>query len=157
MSHPPDENRRRIGGTATVAVCLLLLAGFAALSRSAARTKSPTFDEPLNTVGAWMILHEGDWRVHPDHPALWQYWAALPNGPGALHPDRRPPVWDQMLQNFWSRYLWAADMLFKQPGIDADRVVARSRDMMLIIAVALGCLIALWAWQLAGPTAAIAA
>src|SRR2546426_6041185 len=97
MSHPPDENRRRIGGTATVAVCLLLLAGFAALSWSAARTKCPTFDEPLNTVGAWMILHEGDWRGHPHHPALWQYWSALPNGPPALRPQRRIPARGQML------------------------------------------------------------
>src|SRR5438093_1002341 len=157
MSHPPDENRRRIGGTATVAVCLLLLAGFAALSWSAARTKCPTFDEPLNTVGAWMILHEGDWRVHPDHPALWQYWSALPNGPAALRPERRIPAWDQMLQNLWVRYLWAAEMLFEQPGVDAERVVERSRFMMLLVAVALGCLMARWAWELAGPIASIVA
>ena len=157
MSHPPDENRRRIGGTATVAVCLLLLAGFAALSWSAARTKCPTFDEPLNTVGAWMILHEGDWRVHPDHPALWQYWSALPNGPAALRPERRIPAWDQMLQNLWVRYLWAAEMLFEQPGVDAERVVERSRFMMLLVAVALGCLMARWAWELAGPIASMVA
>ncbi len=152
-----NRSRRQVGALAAAGVCLVLLAGFATLSRSAARTKSPTFDEPLNTVGAWMILHEADWRVHPDHPALWQYWAALPNGLQALRPDRSPPVWDEMLHNFWPRYLWAADMLFKQPGVDAERVVGRSRDMMLVIAVALGGLIALWAWQLAGPFAAIVA
>src|SRR2546426_12604262 len=97
MSHPPDENRRRIGGTATVAVCLLLLAGFAALSWSAARTKCPTFDEPLNTVGAWMILHEGDWRVRPRPPALWRDWCALPHRPPAPRPERRIPRWGPRL------------------------------------------------------------
>src|SRR5437867_284112 len=157
MSHPPDENRRRIGGTATVAVCLLLLAGFAALSWSAARTKCPTFDEPLNTVGAWMILHEGDEPVHPYHPAPWQYWSALTNGPSALRPEHRIPAWDQMLQNLWVRYLWAAEMLFEQPGVDAERVVERSRFMMLLVAVALGCLMARWAWELAGPIASMVA
>src|SRR2546425_13307198 len=104
-----------------------------------------------------MILHEGDWRVHPDHPALWQYWSALPNGPSALRPDRGIPTWDQMLQNLWVRYLWAAEMLFERPGVDAERVVERSRVMMLLIAVTLGCLIARWAWELAGPVASIVA
>src|SRR2546427_9739201 len=98
MSHPPDENRRRFGGTATAAVCLLLLAGFAALSWSAARTKCPTFDEPLNTVGAWMILHEGDWRVPPDHPALWQDWSPAPERPPALPPRRGIGARGQQLQ-----------------------------------------------------------
>src|SRR3989454_9405481 len=157
MSHPPDENRRRIGGTASVAVSLRLLAGFAALSWSAARTKCMSFDEPLNAVGAWMILHEGGWRVRPDPPALWQYWSSLPNGPAALRPERRIPAWDQMLQNLWVRYLWAAEMLFEQPGVDGERVVERSRFMMLLVAVALGCLMARWAWELAGPIASIVA
>src|SRR3989442_10792206 len=98
MSHPPDENRRRIGGTATVAVCLLLLAGFAALSWSAARTKCPTFDEPLNTVGAWMILHEGDWRVLPHHPALPQDSSAPSTHPPALRPLRPHPPPGQQRQ-----------------------------------------------------------
>src|SRR3989442_2560486 len=92
MSHPPDENRRRIGGTATVAVCLLLLAGFAALSWNAARTKCPTFDEPLNTVGAWMILHEGDWRVHPRHPSHEHYLSPRADGPAAGRTQRRHPA-----------------------------------------------------------------
>src|SRR3989442_1372203 len=55
MSHPPDENLRRIGGTATVAVRRLPLAGFAARSWSAARTKCPTLDQPLNTGWAWHL------------------------------------------------------------------------------------------------------
>src|SRR2546426_7389381 len=103
MSHPPDENRRRIGGTATVAVCLLLLAGFAALSWSAARTKCPTFDEPLNTVGAWMILHEGDWRGPPHHPAPWVYIASLSNRPPRLCPRRPILTRDPDAPNLWGR------------------------------------------------------
>src|SRR5262245_27389957 len=89
---------------------VLLLALFAALSWRAARTKCPTFDEPQNTVGAWLIAHEGDWRAHPDHPALWQYWMSLPNGPAALRPDRSAPRWDEMLYFPWGRVLWTTDM-----------------------------------------------
>jgi hypothetical protein len=153
----PASGEDRRGRAATAAGCVILLTLFAALSWTAARGKCPTFDEPQNTVGAWMILHEGDWRVHPDHPALWQYWAALPNGPQALHPDRGSPEWDQMLHSPWSRVLWTAEMLFRTPGVDGERVVARSRAMMLCLAVTLGCLIALWARQLAGPFASIVA
>ena len=62
-----------------------------------------------------------------------------------------------MLHIPWGRVLWTADMLFRTPGVDAERLVGRSRAMMLCLAVALGGLIALWAWRLAGPTAAVVA
>src|SRR3989441_10762845 len=112
MSHSPDENRRRMGGTATAAVCLLLLAGFATLSWSAARTKCPTFDEPLNTVGAWMILHEGDWRVPPPPPAPLAYLAPLPHGPPALLPPSRLSPPGQTASNPWGRYPLAPGVVF---------------------------------------------
>ena len=139
------------------AVCLLLLAAFAALSWSAAATKSPVYDEPLHTVGGYLIRSEGDFRVDPDHPSLWLLWAALPNGPGSLRPDHASPDWDRMLTNYWSCYLFSADTLYRSVGVDPDRVVARSRAMMLLVAVALGALLAVWAWRLAGAVAAVAA
>ena len=148
--------RGRAERSAAVVIAFLLTL-FALLSWGAARTKSPTYDEPQNAVGAWMIAHGGDWRVHPDHPALWQYWMALPNGAGALRPDRSSPDWDRMLFFHWSRVRWTADMLFGTPGVDAERVVGRSRAMMLILAVLLGGLLAFWAWQMAGPFASLVA
>src|SRR5262245_58425081 len=159
MDAPPDPDRGRppLTGALTAAICAVLLLSFAFLSFTAARTKCATFDEPLNTVGAWMILHEADWRVHPDHPALWQYWAALPNGPAALSPDRGSALWPQLLGNLRARYLWAGETLFKRPGVDGERVLQRSRFMMLIVALALGCLMTRWAFEIAGGAAAIAA
>ncbi|HEV8200388.1 MAG TPA: hypothetical protein VGS03_10230 [Candidatus Polarisedimenticolia bacterium] len=141
-----------------VLACVALLAIFATLSWTAATRKSPVYDEPLHTVGGWLIRNADDFRVDPDHPSLWLRWSALLNGPDALHPDTRSPHWDRMFSNYWSCYLFSADTLYHPTvAADPDRVVARARLMMLIVAVALGALVACFGWRLAGPVAALAA
>jgi hypothetical protein len=138
--------------------CIALLVLFAALSWSAAARKSPVYDEPLHTVGGWLIRNAADFRVDPDHPSLWLRWSSLLNGPEALHPDKGSPLWDRMFSNYWSCYLFSADTLYHAgDNIDPDRVVARARFMMLAVAVALGALVALFGWRLAGPVAALTA
>ncbi|HYV18942.1 MAG TPA: hypothetical protein VFC25_07925 [Verrucomicrobiae bacterium] len=161
-----DAGGRARGG---VVACVLLLAVFALLSWSAAARKSPVYDEPLHTVGGWLIRNADDFRVDPDHPSLWLRWSALLNGPDALHPDTRSPHWDRMFSNYWSCYLFSADTLYhpttdaaSAPGgaaaaTDPDRVVARARLMMLVVAVALGGLVVLFGWRLGGPVAALVA
>ncbi|HET8947439.1 MAG TPA: hypothetical protein VFQ07_10685 [Candidatus Polarisedimenticolia bacterium] len=148
------ETGGRARALAALLACVLLLAVFALLSWSAAERKSPVYDEPLHTVGGWLIRNAGDFRVDPDHPSLWLRWSALLNGPEALHPDTRSPHWDRMLSNYWSCYLFSADTLYAAAA-DPDRVVARARLMMLVVAVALGGLVAVFAWRLAGPVAAL--
>lgn len=142
---------------AAVVGCVLLLGLFAALSWTAAATKSPVYDEPLHTVGGYLIRNAGDFRVDPDHPSLWLLWASLLNGPATLEPDTGKPEWDGMLTNYWSAFLFSADTLYRSGGGDPDGSVARARFMMLVVAVALGALIAVWGWRLAGPVAALAA
>ena len=140
----------RSWGWGAVVPCVLLLGMFAGMSWTAAGTKSPVYDEPLHTVGGWLIRNAGDYRVDPDHPPLWLLWSSLPNGPATLRPDTGSPHWDRMLTNYWSCYLFSADTLYHTPGIDPDRVVARARFMMLLVAVALGALVASWSGALAG-------
>jgi hypothetical protein len=126
---------------------------FAGMSWTAAARKSPAYDEPLHTVGGWLIRNAGDYRVDPDHPPLWLLWSSLPNGPSTLRPDTASPHWERMFSNYWSCYLFSADTLYHAPGVDPDRVMARARFMMLLVAVALGALVAFWAWRLAAPLA----
>src|SRR5688500_19217995 len=52
---------------------------FCTLSWSAARTKSPTTDEPMHALAAWLWTHERDFRLDPEDPPLWGYWMSLPN------------------------------------------------------------------------------
>ncbi|OGH56204.1 MAG: hypothetical protein A3I06_10950 [Candidatus Lindowbacteria bacterium RIFCSPLOWO2_02_FULL_62_12] len=140
-----------------VAIIVLLHALFAVQSWRAVRTKSPTFDEPFHTMAGWMIRHRGDFRGDPEHPPLWEYWAALPHSRTALNvdwtavraePDR--PVDPMAIPH-------PIDVLFRTAGNDGDAMVGRSRRMMLIIGVALGAVIACWSWQWAGPRAAVVA
>jgi hypothetical protein len=161
----------RRGHRLAVGACIVLLAAFAVLSWTAAERKSAIYDEPLHTVGGWLIRNADDFRVDPDHPSLWLRWSSLLNGPEALHPDTSSPHWDRMFSNYWSCYLFSADTLYHAtPGprlegsagggagaVDADRVVARARFMMLVVAVALGALVAVSGWRLAGPMAAVTA
>ncbi|MEA2710151.1 MAG: hypothetical protein QOF78_2752, partial [Phycisphaerales bacterium] len=73
--------------------CSLLLALFGAVAFAAARGKSATYDEPLHVLAAWEQWHRGDFRLDPENPPLWKYWAALPNGHDAI---AQPPSAEQM-------------------------------------------------------------
>ncbi len=75
----------RCGALPTALICSLLLAAFALLAHMAVISKSPVYDEPLHTFAAWLQVHRGDFRINPEDPPLWKYWAAIPNGPRALH------------------------------------------------------------------------
>jgi hypothetical protein len=143
----------RLGG----ALCGALLLLFAGLSYGAVLTKSPTFDEPVQAVGGWLRLHYGDFRFNFEDPPLWEMWAALPNGRDALKPAFDSPAWVHMPDNLSLQYAFTANALYQSPGVDADAFINRSRAMMLCIGVVLGLLIAGWAWQLRGPTAAVVA
>jgi 4-amino-4-deoxy-L-arabinose transferase-like glycosyltransferase len=61
--------------TAVVVAATLLV--FAALAWASVSSKSPTYDEPLHVIAGWLQVHEGDFRVDPEDPPLWKYWAAL--------------------------------------------------------------------------------
>ena len=62
---------------AAMAIVVLALA-FALHAYLAARTKTPTFDEPPHALASWLIVNEGDFRLSPEHPPLWRYIAGLP-------------------------------------------------------------------------------
>jgi len=101
----PACGRRRRRGTdgrrpwLVVAACAALLAGFALVSWLAVREKNATYDEPLHSVAAWTLSNRHDFRINPEDPCLWQYWAALPQSAQALRPDFSWNVWDGILGN----------------------------------------------------------
>lgn len=59
-------------------VLIALILGFYALwAGSAIRVLSVTVDEPLHTVGAYLVRHQGDYRVNREDPPLWLHWVGL--------------------------------------------------------------------------------
>ncbi len=134
-----------------------MLATYAAVAWSAASTKSPTFDEPYHALSAWVQLHRHDFRIDNEDPPLWQYWASLPNGRHALAADFGSADWRDMAAEPAHQWTWTVRTLFRTPGNDGLAFIARCRAMMLVVAVALGCGVAAWAWRLGGPVAAVVA
>lgn len=135
---------------------MLLLALFATLAWVAVRSKSPTYDEPLHAVGAWLHLHHADFRVNPEDPPLWHYWAALPNGPDALNPRMDEILFKRVADDIFREWAYVVEVLYRTEGNDGEAIVMRSRAMMLIVGVALGGVIAWWSWKLGGVVAALA-
>ncbi len=155
VSH--EAPKARGSRPAALAACSLLLALYAAAAWLAVRHQSPAFDEPYHALSAWVQLHRHDYRVDAEDPPLWQYWASLPNGPSAVRFDPADPTWRQVPHSVALQWPWTVQVLYRTPSNDAAALVARCRAMMLVVAVALGVLIAAWAWRLAGPVAAVVA
>jgi len=141
----------------TTALVTLLLGIFIALSYSAARTKSPTYDEPMHLLGAWAHRHVGDFRINTEDPPLWHYVAALPIGRDEIRFDPNEPFWREMVDNCYRQWPYTHARLYADPNVDAHALFNRSRAVMLLFGVATGVLLAMLSWQLAGPIAAIVA
>jgi hypothetical protein len=140
-----------------VVACVGLLAVYAVVAWAAAAGESPTFDEPYHALSAWVQWHRHDFRIDNEDPPLWQYWASLPNGRDAVRADFQGPLWRDMGTAVSNQWTWTHATLYGTPGNDAAAFVRRCRAMMLVVAVALGAMIAAWAWRLGGPVAAVAA
>ncbi len=137
-------------------LCGVGLLLFAILSYGAMRTKSATYDEATHSVGGFVHLTMGDFRVNPEDPVLFGYWGALPQTASDLKIDTQTPSWNGMLDDFSSnQWPFCIQTLYQTPGNDGDAFIQRSRAMFTLVGIALGSLIAWWAWELAGPAAAV--
>jgi hypothetical protein len=156
MTPPPRPATGTRLATLYCAVAILL---FATLSYTAASRKSPTYDEPLHIMAAVAAVQHGDFRIDPDHPPLWKYWAGLPllADPPPVRADLNHPGYRHITADVANQWSWLVDTLYRTRGNDPDRALARTRFMMLLCAVALGAVTARFAWRLAGPLAACAA
>jgi hypothetical protein len=137
-------------------LCASLLILSTILSAAAVHGKCATYDEPLHLVEGWEGLYHGDFRLEVTNPTLWKYWAVLP-----LRPDsftaRLDPSEPRATDFVGYPDAFTAQTLYAQSSHRADELLFRARLMMLAFQLALGAILAIWAWQLAGPFAAIAA
>jgi hypothetical protein len=163
-SIPDGSNDRNVPGPQGIdpmtprfakAACAALLLLFGALSYGSALKKSATFDEPVQAMAGWVRLHYGDFRLNFEDPPLWEVWASLLNGRDALKADFSNDDWKQMPDGPPLQWEYSARMLWATPGVDGIGFINRARFMMLLVALALGVLLAWWAWKLGGPLAAV--
>ena len=139
---------------AAPAWCALAPLVFGAVALSASRTKSATMDEPLHAVGSYLHVFHRDWRINPEDPPLWNYWAMLPHTRASLRVNFDDPDWARSLLSTDYQTRVTTRTLYQTPDNDGIRFVQRTRALMTLLGVALGWLIAWWAWKLAGPVAA---
>jgi hypothetical protein len=144
-------------GLVAAAAVVALLALFAAHAALAWRTKSMTMDEPMHALAGWLWTHERDYRFDPEDPPLWGYWMSLPNRRDALRVDFTDPSWQAIPQTHWTRQPWWMQTLHQTPGNDVYAFVRRAGAMALAVGVALGALVAWFAWRAGGAVAAVVA
>src|SRR3954471_5850869 len=96
-------------------LCALLVALTSTLSYFAVVTKSATIDEPLvGSAYACRFLH--DYRLDPEHPPLWKYWAALPHSRDSLRVDTASDAWRSVVDNTDRSADWCRRTLYQTPG-----------------------------------------
>src|SRR5205823_5401482 len=70
-----------------------------------------------------------------------------------------PQFIEKLSEDTFYEWAYVAHILYQTEGnaIRSDAFVARGRDMMLLVALALGALLAWWSWRLGGIVCAVAA
>jgi hypothetical protein len=141
----------------TIPICIGLLVLFSTLAWWAVQGKNATYDEVHHAPSAWVQARYRDFRVNPQDPPLWHYWAALPHWLDPPIVDTNTESWRKLPQDILQQWPWAVQTLYRTAGNDADALVNKSRAMMLIAGLALGGLIAWWSWHIGGSPAALTA
>lgn len=141
----------------TFAVCAALLMVFATLSYSAAWTKGATWDEPEHLLGAYIHRHHLDFRINPEDPALFGWIASIPLRAGAIRVDVNEPLFHQIADDTAWQWPFIWRTLYRTGGNDPDPLLRRARAMSTLVGVALGAVIAWWAFALGGAVAAVIA
>jgi hypothetical protein len=134
-----------------------LLLCFAALSFTAVMNKSATYDEPEDVVGGMVHRYLHDFRINPEDPPLFGWWASLPHSMGDLPIDTSNRFYTGCVNNInlqWGFVVWT---LFENDSVNAQHFLLVSRGMFLVLGIALGVVIACWAYQIGGAWAAIVA
>ena len=140
-----------------IAALLLIAVGAATHAWLAARTKAPTYDEPVHTLSSWLIVNASDFRLNPEHPPLWKYVAGVGLIGWPLEADRSSPPAEALLHDLQQEWPWTIGTLFPR-GSDAGlAMIARARLAMTIFLAVLVLVVGRWAWAWGGPVAAILA
>src|SRR5262245_40513171 len=133
-----------------------LLAVFVLLSLNSSWQKSPTYDETVHSFAGYSYLRWGDYRVNPEHPTLVKMLAAAPLLTLNLDTARITPQERSVVQKD-KNYGWVLAHRFVFVDNDAETLFDHARWIMIFLAVSLAVCVVVWARQLYGVEAAIAA
>jgi 4-amino-4-deoxy-L-arabinose transferase-like glycosyltransferase len=126
-----------------VAAVLILL--FGALSWSAVREKSVTFDEIAHVTAGYSYWIYGDYRLHPENGILPQRLATLPLLAMSFEfPDRDNTDWHD--SNVWN----IGYAFFYELGNNSVRMLWLASGMIVLLGMALASVVFVWSRRLFG-------
>jgi hypothetical protein len=133
-----------------LAALLLLLMAF--LAGGAARRESITVDEVAHIGAGVSYLQRLDMRLNPEHPPLAKIWAALPLVLRGIRTDYSDVSWTISGHGFGMMLgEWAWGHTLALSWNDPYSTVWWARVPMLLLTLALGVLVYLYASRLGGP------
>lgn len=156
MRNPSVEYHRRNHWRASTMVfgCFIVLFGAVAFTSSA--YNSPTYDESVHLFAGYSYLKWGDFRANTEHPPLAKVLAALPLlALDIKEPSRSNPYWELIPKQRDYSWMMANQMLFSDN--DAETLFSYAKLPMIALGIVLGGFVYLWASELFGLPAAVAA
>ena len=134
------------------ASAVALLALMAALAGGAALRQSTAFDEPAHIGAGISCLQKLDLRLNEEHPPLSKVLAAAPLVASGVRTDYSSPAWT-ISESFFPAYglQWVFGELILTRWNDPAVVLFWARLPMLLLTLAFGCMIYVYASRLGGP------
>ena len=104
-----------------------------------------------------MQTHYGDFRVDPEDPPLWKYWAGIANRRDVIRVPLDAQTYAQITDDLYHEWQFTVQALYRtgENAGASDELVQRMRVMMIVLGVALGAVIGWWGWQLGGPVTSV--
>lgn len=99
----------------------------------AASHKSPTFDEPMHGLGAFVLGHYGDARMNLEDPPLYRYWQTLGSSRDDLKLDFEHPEWKKIPDDLQNQWLFIRDMFKPGAPNDIQNFVMSQRRPMAVL------------------------
>jgi hypothetical protein len=123
-----------------------------------ARLLNASSDETMHLPAGYTYWKTGDFRLNPEHPPFIKLLAALPLLPMNPYVKWEDPTWsgdppDQV--RFGVRFLYSSDPVLGKGA--ADRMLFWGRTPVMLLSVLLGWYVFLWARDLYGARAGLAA
>jgi len=154
LTRPPPEGARAVPRPLVLTAAAALL-GIAFLQmHGASSVTSATVDEPAHVTSGYLSLAHFDLTINREHPPLTKMLAALPLL--FLHPalpaiaaDSPPPGSEDFEFDYSRKFLYRANR--------PDEILAAARTPIMILTLALGALVFVWAREMGGDAAGLAA
>src|SRR5262245_13242532 len=141
---PPARRLPWLVGSAAALLYLVL-------SSTAMCGKSAVYDEPVHLLAGWRSLTEGDRDFNHEHPPLMKALAAAPIVLSGAAKPIAPWSYEREVDEWPLSHAWLYHVN------DGDRLLRLGRLPIACVGAALGFLVCLTAWRLAGPWAGCAA